>query len=89
MTIPSDTTPEFADLQLAMLALRSPKERLEMAAQLSDDVFRASRKAIARVHPEFTNEQINDLFIELHHGPELANAVRAYRKLRVCKTSQD
>ena len=63
MSFPSDTSQEFANLQLALLAMKSPNERLNIAAQLSDDVYRASRKAIARVHPEFTGEQIDDLFV--------------------------
>ena len=86
MPIPSDTTPEIAELQLALLAKKTPGERLLMAARLSSEVIRASKKAIARVHPEFTSEQIDDLFIELHHGRELADAVREYRKARAWKT---
>jgi len=86
MPIPSDTTPEIADLQLALLTQKSPAERLLMAARLSSEVIRASKKAIARVHPEFTSEQIDDLFIELHHGRGLADAVREYRKTRAWKT---
>jgi len=86
MPIPSDTTPEIASRQLALLAQKTPGERLLIAARLSSEVIRASKKAIARVHPEFTSEQIDDLFIELHHGRELADAVREYRKTRAWKT---
>jgi len=89
MPIPSDTPSEIADLQLAFLAQKSPRDRLILAAQLSDDVFCATRKAIVRVHPGLTNEEVDDLFIELHYGCELANAVRAYRKMRACKQNQD
>ncbi|MDX1927144.1 MAG: hypothetical protein SFV81_11535 [Pirellulaceae bacterium] len=89
MPIPSDTPIEVADLQLAFLAQKSPKDRLILAAQLADEVFYASRKAIVRVHPGLTSEEIDDLFIELHYGCELANAVRAYRKMRACKLNHD
>lgn len=88
MPVPSDTTSEFAERQLALLALKSPKERLMLAAQLSDDVFLASRNAICRVHPDLVSEQVDDLFIELHYGRELANAVRAYRKSRICTNNR-
>ncbi len=85
MPIPSDTTSEIASRQLTLLAAKTPSERVMLAARLSSDVIRASKKAIARVHPEFTSEQVNDFFIELHHGRELADAVREYRKTRACK----
>jgi len=87
MPIPSDTPQEMADRQLALLALKTPAERVMLSARLSNEVIRASKKAIARVHPEFTKEQVDDYFIELHHGRELADAVRAYRKARECKPS--
>lgn len=87
MSIPSDTTPDIARRQLALLASKTPNERVMLAARLSSEVMLASKKAIARVNPEFTNEQINDFFIELHHGRELADAVREYRKIRACKTN--
>ncbi len=87
MPIPSDTPQEMADRQLALLALKTPAERVMLAARLSSEVIRASKRAIARVHPEFTKEQVDDYFIELHHGRELADAVRADRKARKCKPS--
>jgi len=87
MSIPSDTSQEMADRHLALLALKTPAERVMLSARLSSEVIRASKKAIARVHPEFTKEQVDDYFIELHHGRELADAVRAYRKARKCKPS--
>ena len=58
-----------------------------LAIRLSSEVIRASKKAISRVHPEFTSEQVEDLFIELHHGRELADAVREYRKVRICRAN--
>ena len=80
MSIPSDTPQQVVDQQLKLLALKTPAERVMLAARLSSEVIRASKKAIARVHPELNREQIADLFIELHHGQELADAVRNYRK---------
>ena len=85
MSIPSDTNQQVVDRQLKLLALKTPAERVMLAVRLSSEVIRASKKAIARVHPELNREQVDDLFIELHHGQELADAVRDYRKKRVCK----
>ncbi len=87
MPIPSDTTQEMTDRQLTLLALKTPAERVMLAARLSSEVIRASKKAIARVHPELNQEQVEDLFIELHHGRELADAVRECRKARIFKAN--
>jgi len=78
------TQPEHGWHQIALLALKTPAARGMLSSRLSNEVIRASKKAIARVHPEFTKEQVDDYFIELHHGRELADAVCAYRKARRC-----
>lgn len=76
MPIPSDTSPQAEQVQLRLLAEKTPAERLMLAIRLSQEVIQASKRAIARVHPEFTPRQIEHLFIELHYGRELADAVR-------------
>lgn len=77
--IPNDTSLEFLEVQLAILRSKSPSERIMIAARLSGEMMRASKRAISRVHPDYSSNQIEDAFIELHHGSELANAVREYR----------
>ena len=59
-----------------MLRRKSPADRVALALQLSSDVVRASKRAIARIHPELTIRQIEHLFIELHYSSDLADAVR-------------
>ena len=78
--IPNDTSPEIQEIQLAILRLKSPSERIMIAARLSSEMMHASKQAIARLHPEFTMDEIEDAFIELHHGNLLANAVRDFRR---------
>jgi len=80
--IPNDTPPEVQDIHIAILRLKTPSQRVAMAARLSSDVIRASKRAIARVHPTFSLDEINDAFIELHHGQPLADEVRNYRMSR-------
>ena len=77
--IPNDTSSEFLEVQLAILRSKSPSERIMIAARLSGEMIRASKQAISRVHPDYSSVQIEDAFIELHHGRDLANAVREYR----------
>jgi hypothetical protein len=78
MTIPNDTSKDAARIQLELLREKTPAERLMLAARLSHEVIQASKRAIARVHPEFTPRQVEHLFIELHYGRELADAVRRH-----------
>jgi hypothetical protein len=80
--IPNDTSSEAQDIQIAILRAKSPSQRVSLAARLSGDVIRASKKTIARVHPTFSADEVNDAFIALHHGQDLADAVRNFRSSR-------
>jgi len=82
MTAPSDTTPDAEEVQLQLLRAKSPTERGAMAFRLSDNVARASKRAIQKAHPEFTAVQVGQFFVELHYGRELADALRAYQGSR-------
>jgi len=66
--IPNDTLCEAKDIQIVILRSKSTSERALLAARLSGKVIKASKRAIARVHPAFSSYEINDAFIELHHG---------------------
>jgi hypothetical protein len=41
-----------------------------------------SKNAIREAHPEFSEQEVVDMFVEIHHGKELADAVREYRRKR-------
>ena len=78
--LPSDTTIDAEQVQMRLLREKSPAERLALAMRLSSEVIRASKRAISRAHPELTPRQVGHLFIELHYGRELADAVRRYEE---------
>jgi hypothetical protein len=78
MAVPSDTTPDAEEMQLRLLREKSPAERAIIAVRLSSELANASKRAIARAHPELTARQVEHLFIELHYGRELADAVRRH-----------
>ncbi len=54
MPIPSDTSNDAEQAQLQLLREKSPRERAALAVRLSSEVIQASKRAIARAHPEFT-----------------------------------
>jgi len=76
MPVPSDTSDDVARAQLQLLREKSPAERAALAVQLSSEVIQASKRAIARAHPELTARELGHLFVELHYGRALADAVR-------------
>ena len=80
--MPFDTTLDAEQVQLRLLRDKTPAQRLAMAVRLSSEVIRHSKCAISRAHPELTPRQVGHLFIELHYGRELADAVRLYEEKR-------
>lgn len=74
-TYPSDTSPDAEQVLLRLLRQKSPSERAVMALRHSSEVLRNAKRAIKRVHPEFTEPQIGHRFIQLHYGQELASIV--------------
>lgn len=72
----SDTSPEVAEMQLELLRKMAPEQRLGMALKLSSDVIWRAKQAIARTQPELTPREVDYRFVELHYGPELADALR-------------
>ena len=55
---------------------------MNLALRLSSEVMQASKRAIARTHPDLTAREVELRFIELHYGKELADAVREYYETR-------
>jgi hypothetical protein len=82
MTAPTDTSVDVARAQLRLLRDKSPAERGDLALQLSSEVIKACKRAIARAHPELTPRQVGHLFVELHYGRALADAVRQCDRTR-------
>jgi hypothetical protein len=82
MPAPSDTSIDAARAQLQMLREKSPGERGALALRLSSEVIQASKRAIARAHPELTVREVGHLFVELHYGKALADAVRQCDRTR-------
>lgn len=76
----SDTSSDVEQKQLELLRNMTPQQRFALTARLTDDVFRASKRAIARANPDLSEKERRYLYIELHYGKELADAVRCHEK---------
>ena len=74
-TIPADTTPEAAWLQIEAFRRMSPGKRLRMVLQLGDSLRAIVASGIRSRHPEFTAEQVNLAVIRLTLGDDLFRRV--------------
>lgn len=73
--IPSDTSRDAVQVQISLLRKKSPAPRGGMAMRRTVEVIRAAKRAISRVHPNFSEQQIGHRFIQLQYGHDLAAAV--------------
>lgn len=82
MAIPNDTTPEAEEVQLEILRRKSPRERLEAAMRLSSAWMRISKDVLRKLHPDFSEQEVGEKFVEVHYGKELAEGLREYHRSR-------
>jgi hypothetical protein len=75
----SDTSSDVEQKRLELLRNMTPQQRHAQMVRLTNDVICASKRAIARANPGLSEKEIGHLFIELHYGKELADAVRRHQ----------
>jgi hypothetical protein len=81
-TYTTDTSPEALAVQLACLRAMTPQQRLEQTCAMSQQVRQMAFDAIRRRHPDFSDAEVQLLFIELTYGAKLAEEVRQWKKER-------
>jgi hypothetical protein len=69
---PSDTHPDAAVQQSLAHARLGPARRVELAAEMCDDVRSVVRDGIRRRHPEYTEEAVHAAFLRIWLGDDLA-----------------
>lgn len=70
-SIPADTTPEAAWVQIEAFRRMSPSKRLRMTLQLCDSLRAIVAAGVRSRHPEFSAEQVKLAAIRLSLGEEL------------------
>ena len=71
-----DTHAQAEAVHLELMRRAGPARRAALAIRLSTSTIRASRRAIARRHPELDERGVQLLWAELHYGPSIAAALR-------------
>ena len=75
---PSDTHPDAERVQLGLLRKASVARRLDLTRSVSATAIALSRRAIARANPNLNDRDLDLLFVEYHHGADLAERLRSY-----------
>ena len=71
LTIPADTTPEAAWVQMQVYRRMSMKDRLKQGFGMFSFARRVCAAGVRKQHPEFTEEQVKYEVIRRTLGPEL------------------
>ena len=73
----SDTDPEAAEVQLECLRRMTPQQRFSLFCALQNATWAHAKRGIARANPGATQRELDLIFIRVHYGDELADAVQA------------
>lgn len=73
----TDTDPETQAVQLEILRRAGPARRLELTLSLSRAVIAMSRRALRRLHPRASDEELGVLWVRQNYGDELADGLQA------------
>jgi hypothetical protein len=73
----SDTDSDVLRLQADLLRRATPARRLQLALSLTASVIDLAYADIRRRSPGISDDDARPQFVKIHHGTELAHAVRA------------
>ena len=73
--IPKDTTADAARVQAEVWRGMTGVRRVELAAELSENVRRIAAEGVRRRHPDYTDEQVRLAVIRLSLGGQLCQLV--------------
>jgi hypothetical protein len=68
----------MAEKQIELLRRASPRRRSAMMLAMTTTAIKRSRHAIQRLHPDWSELEVNLFWAEIHYGKDLADKVRAY-----------
>ena len=78
----ADTDADADRVQLDLLRRSSPERRLALALSLSSSVVGLSRRGLARVDPDASEQQLAVRWVRLSYGDELARELEGFLRRR-------
>jgi hypothetical protein len=74
----TDTHPDAEKVQIELIRQATVGERIGAMRSLTTIATNLSRRGIAKANPSFTPQEVNQMWVELHYGKELAQEFREY-----------
>ncbi len=73
-----DTHPKAEEVLIGLIRKASVAKRISRMRSLTRTILRLSKRAIAKVNPGLSEQELNMLFVKIHYGEDLANHLRTY-----------
>lgn len=71
-----DTSSEAKTVQIRLLRDASVARRLDLMRSLTTTVILAARRGIARLHPDWSDDEVGLEFVRIHYGERLFHDVK-------------
>jgi hypothetical protein len=78
MLQPNDTHPKAQEKQISLIRQLSVAERISRLRSFSQTIIQLSRRAVTRVNPSLSREELNCKIIAHHYGNDLAERLHKY-----------
>ncbi len=78
----SDTNSKAEEFLYSLMRNAGAAEKMSRIRSLSESIILLSRRAIRRANPDFSDQEVNNAFVELHYGEELAGKLLEYLRNR-------
>jgi hypothetical protein len=71
-----DTSPEMEKVMFDLLRHKTPAERFQMTSDLTESAFSLWSGGVKQRHPQWSEQEINIYWVEVHYGAEWADRIR-------------
>jgi hypothetical protein len=78
MLQPNDTHPKARDKQISLIRQLTVAERISRLRSFSQTIIQLSRRAVTRVNPALSREELNCKIVAHHYGNNLAERLQKY-----------
>jgi hypothetical protein len=75
-----DTSADIFERQLEAFRRMTPERRVELAAEMSDEIRALAMDGIRSRHPEYKSDQVEPALAELLLGRQLADRIHEWTK---------
>ena len=74
----SDTNPGMREKQISLIRQLSVAERISRLRSFSETIIQLSRRAVMRINPALSKEELHCKIVSHHYGTDLADRLHKY-----------